>query len=347
MDHRCSSEWTRPCLPVLIPSHWICSANCSRQASRLTFRCSLNERMPITRALLASRFRIFGAGFYTLDPRDIKKFGDEDENLDYSEGEQEADDEAPDYLFVGVDSGTLIIADLAHLPKLVTLLTWEQYDRSLRDETVFPSIIERLGGPYFAVILSDSRLGMQFDGDGTYTILAERVRWVRTNQPPHLTEAATLVFSRLHSASVRALCLSAAVVMRTIRQRNTFDCGVAVVATLAELPYDAVLDRLITGLSSSSPLPEIVVWRSLEDATQASSRIENMWAPWHVFGDYRFPQSAGRRAHPTCGRVAALRRRLGRACLRSTVRDPDGAKRILGQGGLGRYSLQPQGGDLS
>ena len=61
---------------------------------------------------------------------------------------------------------------------------------------------------------------------------------------------------------------SAAEVMLHVRQRNTFDCGVAVVATLAQVPYDAVLDRLITGLSSSSPLREIVVWRSLEDITQ-------------------------------------------------------------------------------
>jgi hypothetical protein len=121
----------------------------------------------------------FRPGLYTLDPHDIKKFGDEGEDLEYSEDELEADDEAPDYLFAGVDSGTLIFADVAHLPKLVALFTWEQYDRSLGDDTVFPGIIERLGGPYFAVIVSDARLGMQFDGDGTYTVPADRVRQVR------------------------------------------------------------------------------------------------------------------------------------------------------------------------
>jgi len=120
----------------------------------------------------------FRPGDYTLDPRDIKKFGDEDEDLDYSEGGQEPGDEAPDYLFAAVDSGTLIFADVAHLPMLVTLLTWEKYDRSLGDDTILPDIVERLEGPYFAVVLSDSRLGKQFDGDGTYTIAPVCVRRV-------------------------------------------------------------------------------------------------------------------------------------------------------------------------
>jgi len=121
----------------------------------------------------------FRPGVYTLDPRDIKKFGEEDKDYEYSEGEQVADDEAPDYLYFGVDSGTLIFADIAHLPELVALLPWEQYDRSLGDDTVFPGIIERLGGPYFAVIVSDSRLGMRFDGDGTYTVPADCLQRVR------------------------------------------------------------------------------------------------------------------------------------------------------------------------
>jgi hypothetical protein len=120
----------------------------------------------------------FRPGLYSLDPRDIKKFGDEDDDFDYSEGEEEMGDEAPRYLFAGVDSGTLIFADFAHLPKLVTLLTWEQYDRSLGDDTVFPDVIGRLGGPYFAVIVSDARLGMRFDGDGVYTVAAECLRRV-------------------------------------------------------------------------------------------------------------------------------------------------------------------------
>jgi len=80
---------------------------------------------------------------------------------------------------VAIDSGTLIFADVAHLPKLVALLTWEKYDRSLGDDTILPAIVEQLGGPHFAVVVSDSRLGMKFDGDGTYTIPAGSVKLVR------------------------------------------------------------------------------------------------------------------------------------------------------------------------
>ena len=79
--------------------------------------------------------------------------------------------------------------------------------------------------------------------------------------------------------------------MLHIRQRNTFDCGVAVVATLAQVPYDAVLDRLITGLSSSSPLREIVVWRSLEDITRTSWCMEDTREPTPQFAAYPFPNA--------------------------------------------------------
>jgi len=118
----------------------------------------------------------FRPGLYKLDPRDIKKFGDEDDGFDYSECEQEAGDGPPDYLWVGVDSGTLIFADVVHLAGLVKLLTWEQYDRSLGNDSILPAVVEQLGGPHFAVVMSDSRSGMEFDGDGTYSVPPDRLR---------------------------------------------------------------------------------------------------------------------------------------------------------------------------
>jgi hypothetical protein len=123
----------------------------------------------------------FRPGLFTLDPRDIKKFGDEDEDFDYGgeQAESDPDNTEPSYAFAAVDSGTLILADVARLPKLVTLLTWEEYDKALGGDGVFPRITEGLGGPYFAVIVSDSRLGMQFDGDGTYTVLVRSIQPVR------------------------------------------------------------------------------------------------------------------------------------------------------------------------
>jgi len=154
-------------LPDLLPE------GASFDVARLLERANANH--PAIACYTVPDFR---PGAYTLDPRDIKKFGDEDEDFDYSEGEEASGDKTTDFLFVAVDSGTLIFADVAHLSKLATLLTWEQYDRSLGDDTVFPEIIERLGGPYFAVIVSDGRLGMQFDGDGTYTIAPACLRRV-------------------------------------------------------------------------------------------------------------------------------------------------------------------------
>jgi hypothetical protein len=77
--------------------------------------------------------------------------------------------------------------------------------------------------------------------------------------------------------------------MLHVRQRKTFDCGVAAVATLAQVPYDAVLDRLITGLSASRPLREIVVWRSLEDITGANWSMEDTQEPMPQFVAYPPP----------------------------------------------------------
>jgi len=121
----------------------------------------------------------FRPGLFTLDPHDIKKFGDEEEDFDYSEGDQaggEAAWKAPSFPFAGVDSGALIVADVGRLPRLVKLLSWEQYDLGLQDDAVFGKIVEELGGPYFAVIRGGCMPGMEFRGDGTYTIPVGRVR---------------------------------------------------------------------------------------------------------------------------------------------------------------------------
>jgi hypothetical protein len=125
----------------------------------------------------------FQPGLYTLDPHDIKKFGDEDEEFDYSEEEVKSasPDSVPSYPFATVDSAALIVADIGQLPKLVRLLTWEQYDLSLQDQgdAVIGKIVEALGGPYFAVIQGGCMPGMEFDGDGTYTIAVGRLKLVR------------------------------------------------------------------------------------------------------------------------------------------------------------------------
>src|SRR2546421_12010744 len=50
----------------------------------------------------------FRPGMYTLDPRDIKKFGDEEQEFDYSAADQterESADKTASFPFVAVDSG--------------------------------------------------------------------------------------------------------------------------------------------------------------------------------------------------------------------------------------------------
>jgi hypothetical protein len=76
--------------------------------------------------------------------------------------------------------------------------------------------------------------------------------------------------------------------MELVHQRGCFDCGIAVVATLAQVPYEAVLDRLITGLTASIVLSELVVWRALEDITQEFWSLDELRKPWPQVGPYPF-----------------------------------------------------------
>jgi hypothetical protein len=48
---------------------------------------------------------------------------------------------------------------------------------------------------------------------------------------------------------------------------------------LGGIPYEAVLDRLITGLAPEACLSELVMWRALEDITQAAWQTTEMWRP--------------------------------------------------------------------
>ena len=121
----------------------------------------------------------FHSGDYAIDPRDIHKFGDEDEDLDYDSFEDDQAEVAEDsvrYQFVSVDSGALILVDFARLTKFIDLLTWEKYDLALRDDTVFAEVAKAIGGPYYAVIFGVSQQDMEFDGDGVYSVTPSAVR---------------------------------------------------------------------------------------------------------------------------------------------------------------------------
>jgi hypothetical protein len=67
--------------------------------------------------------------------------------------------------------------------------------------------------------------------------------------------------------------------MILIRQRRSYECGIAVAAMLGGIPYEGVLDRLITGLAPEACLSELVMWRVLEDITQAAPTRTALDAP--------------------------------------------------------------------
>lgn len=120
----------------------------------------------------------FRPGTYTFDPRDIRKFGDDVEDLDYGEPSpvMESGQDAVTWPFVGVDSSALLLADFARLPEVVEVLTSEQYDLALQDDSVFAEITNAVGGPCFSVIVGGAMPGMEFDGDGVYSISSDAFR---------------------------------------------------------------------------------------------------------------------------------------------------------------------------
>jgi hypothetical protein len=73
---------------------------------------------------------------------------------------------------VDVDSGTIVLADLAHLARVARVLTWERYDRALQaqpgDDSAFRTMERELGGPFFAIVTGS--VDSSFQGDGAYRL---------------------------------------------------------------------------------------------------------------------------------------------------------------------------------
>jgi len=69
-----------------------------------------------------------------------------------------------------IDTGTLILVDLAYLAGLARILTWERYDDALQsdDDSCWLSVVEELGGPFFGLLCGD--ISTLFKGDGSYRI---------------------------------------------------------------------------------------------------------------------------------------------------------------------------------
>ena len=120
----------------------------------------------------------FSPGLYHLDLHDICKFGSEEEAMtdeEWEESQSEQEEGPPKY--IAVDSAAILVADISHLKQLTELLTPEQYDLAMSDDSVFSEINESLGGPYYALAMPCA--DMEFDGDGMYTIRKGAIKHVQ------------------------------------------------------------------------------------------------------------------------------------------------------------------------
>jgi len=79
--------------------------------------------------------------------------------------------------------------------------------------------------------------------------------------------------------------------MLLVRQIGLHDCAIAVAAMVAKVSSEAVLDRLITGLCAENAMSNLVMWRTLEDITQAEWQMNELRQPWPLAGTYSFPDS--------------------------------------------------------
>jgi hypothetical protein len=84
----------------------------------------------------------------------------------------------PDPRVVDVDSGTIVFVDLAYLPDVAAVFTWERYDRALQgppgDFSAFKAMLPNSQRPAFA-LLSGS-VDTAFKGDGAYRLKARSAR---------------------------------------------------------------------------------------------------------------------------------------------------------------------------
>ena len=93
-------------------------------------------------------------------------------------------DQANESVF-DIDTGTLVLADLSHLPRLAQILTWERYDAALTrppdDETCWLEFTKELGGTFWGILWGD--IDTPFKGDGSYRIKAGAPRFHEPLKP--------------------------------------------------------------------------------------------------------------------------------------------------------------------
>jgi len=84
----------------------------------------------------------------------------------------EAADEGSDAGVFDIDSGTVVVIDLALLAAVARALTWDRYDEFLRspqgDSSLLDTINAEVGREGFAIVSSDAN--RPFSGDGAFRL---------------------------------------------------------------------------------------------------------------------------------------------------------------------------------
>jgi hypothetical protein len=91
---------------------------------------------------------------------------------------ESVDPDSSDQGVFEVDSGTVVVIDMAALEQVAGALTWDRYDALCQSSPSNDSALEALnsdvGGPRFAILLADAE--SQFSGDGAFRLRTELLR---------------------------------------------------------------------------------------------------------------------------------------------------------------------------
>lgn len=71
-----------------------------------------------------------------------------------------------------IDTGAAVFLDAAYLAPVAAALTWDRYEQFMQsavgDDSLWQSIIQEVGGPYFGLLIANA--DHAFNGDGSYRL---------------------------------------------------------------------------------------------------------------------------------------------------------------------------------
>ena len=93
---------------------------------------------------------------------------------------ESVDPSAADPTVFQLDSGTVVVIDMAALEAVARTLTWDRYDTLLQappnDDAPLQALIQDVGGEWFAILAGNADAALS--GDGAYRLRADALRRV-------------------------------------------------------------------------------------------------------------------------------------------------------------------------